>query len=103
MDKEYANRQLLISATELITQVSEHCIVDTRPVHQYMAGHIPNAISLDLFSISLTDTREQPFQAFMSMIGILFARRGVDLNRSIIFMKMFLECVRHEGFGFASI
>ena len=87
MNKEYTNGKLLISATELITQASEHCIVDTRPVHQYMAGHIPNSVPLDLFSISLTDTREQSFKAFMSMIGILFARRGVDLNRSIVFYE----------------
>ena len=100
MDKGYANSRLLISATELITQVSEHCIVDTRPVHQYMAGHIPNAISLDLFSISLTDTREQPFQAFMSMIGILFARRGVDLNRSIIFYEDVSGMCAARGFWF---
>ena len=100
MDKGYANRKLLISATELITQVSEYCIVDTRPVHQYMAGHISNAVPLDLFSISLTDTREQPFKAFISMIGILFARRGVDLNRSIVFYEDVSGMCAARGFWF---
>jgi len=100
LDKGYANSRLLISATELITQVSEHCIVDTRSVHQYMAGHIPNAIPLDLFSISLTDTSEQSFKAFMSMIGILFARRGVDLNRSIVFYEDVSGMRAARGFWF---
>ena len=41
-NKGYANPQLLISAEELMNRVDNGstCIVDTRPTHEYIAGHI---------------------------------------------------------------
>ena len=49
---------------------------DTRPTHAYVAGHIPGALHLDLYGISLNDTREQAFDAFMWTLGYLLGQPG---------------------------
>ena len=69
-DKGYTNPHLLSSPKELIDRLDRQsiCIVDARPTHEYVAGHIPNAIHLDLYSLSLNDTSDKPFKAFMSMM-----------------------------------
>ena len=50
-DKGYANPQLLMAPEELHARLGDAllCIVDTRPTHEYAAGHIPGAIHLDLY------------------------------------------------------
>lgn len=93
-EKGYANPQLLIPAEELIRKRdggsspmagnASICIVDVRPTHEYVEGHIPGAIHLDLYSLSLNDTSEKPFNAFMWMIAYLFQQRGVDATQTIV-------------------
>ena len=63
-DKGYTNPQLLISAEELMGRLDDGsiCLVDVRPTHEYVEGHIPGAIHLDLFAISLSDTRRTGVQ-----------------------------------------
>ncbi|MCZ6678161.1 MAG: rhodanese-like domain-containing protein [Candidatus Poribacteria bacterium] len=88
-DKGYVNPQLLISTEELMSKRDDSsiCLVDTRPTHEYVKGHIPGAIHLDLYSISLNDTSEKPFQAFMWMIAYLFQHRGVDPTKTIVWYE----------------
>ncbi len=52
-------------------------VIDLRPAEQFAAGHIPGAVHLDLWGVSLIDTSEAPLRAFMWMVGHLFALRGV--------------------------
>ena len=49
--------KLLISVDELANRLDQVSLIDTRPVHQFSVGHLPNALSLDLFYLSLNDTR----------------------------------------------
>ncbi|MDE0301021.1 MAG: rhodanese-like domain-containing protein [Candidatus Poribacteria bacterium] len=108
--KGYANPQLLISPKTQIDRLGDEsiCIVDTRPTHEYAAGHIPGAIHLDLYSLSLNDTSERPFKAFMWTIAYLLRQRGVDPNKTIIWYEdvsgicsargfWFCEYLGHEG------
>ena len=53
-------------------------IIDLRPADAYAAGHIPGAVHLDLFGVSLIDTNPAPLKAFMWMIEHLIASRGVE-------------------------
>ncbi len=80
--KGYANPQLLVSASELAAGLDapsgRPLIIDLRPPEAYTAGHIPGAVHLDLFGVSLIDTDPAPLKAFMWMIAHLLASRGVD-------------------------
>jgi thiosulfate/3-mercaptopyruvate sulfurtransferase len=87
--KGYPNAQLLISAEELARIISEpgahqSLVLDLRPPDAYAAGHIPGAIHLDLFGVSLIDTDAAPLKAFMWMIEHLFATRGVQASTPVV-------------------
>ncbi len=85
----YTNPDLLWSVEFLNGRLSDPSvrIVDTRPVHEYVTGHIPGAISLDVLGISLADTRPEPFAAFMSMYGYLMGSRGIGTDQPVIFYE----------------
>ena len=78
----YANPHLLISADELAKATagaaSGPLVLDLRPADAYAAGHIPAAVHVDLFGLSLIDTDPAPLKAFMWMIDHLFNLRGVN-------------------------
>jgi thiosulfate/3-mercaptopyruvate sulfurtransferase len=88
--KGYANPGLLISTTELQQLLSDSAaaqrvlILDLRPPDAYAAGHIPGAIHLDLWGLSLIDTNEAPLNAFMWMIEHVLAVHGVDADTPVI-------------------
>src|SRR5687767_11108895 len=87
--KGYANAQLLISAGELAQLVADAAatpplLLDLRPADDYAAGHIPGAIHVDLFGLSLIDTDPAPLKAFTWMIEHVFASRGVDAGTPVV-------------------
>ncbi|MDE0087955.1 MAG: rhodanese-like domain-containing protein [Candidatus Poribacteria bacterium] len=87
--KGYVNPQLVISVGELKDNLNDEsfCIVDTRPTHEYLSGHIPGALHFDLFGLSLINTRKETFDAFMWMIAYLFQQRGLDHTKTIIWYE----------------
>ena len=101
-DKGYTNPQLLISAEELMRGLDDGsiCLVDVRPTHEYVEGHIPGAIHLDLFAISLSDTSEQVFNAFMWTIAYLFKDRGIDPTKTIVWYENESGVKAARGFWF---
>ena len=87
--KGYANPQLLITPQELATLVdgdeaSRPLILDLRPPEAYTSGHIPGAIHLDLWGLSLTDTDPAPLNAFMWMIEHVLAVHGVQSTTPVV-------------------
>ena len=90
--KGYENPQLVISAEELKGRLDDNtlCIVDTRPTYEYIRGHIPGALHLDLFGLSLIDTRKETFDAFMWMMAYLFQQRGLDPAKPIVWYERHL-------------
>jgi thiosulfate/3-mercaptopyruvate sulfurtransferase len=69
----------------LTTEVPEGALViDLRPAEEFARGHIPGAVHLDLWGLSLIDTDEAPLRAFMWMIGHLFSLRGVTPDRPVV-------------------
>jgi thiosulfate/3-mercaptopyruvate sulfurtransferase len=87
--KGYANPHLLISAEELARQIDDRPaarphLLDLRPSEAYTAGHIPGAIHVDLFGLSLIDTDPAPLKAFMWMIEHILATRGVDSATPVV-------------------
>jgi thiosulfate/3-mercaptopyruvate sulfurtransferase len=59
-------------------------LLDLRPAEQFAAGHLAEALHLDLWGLSLIDTSEAPLRAFMWMIGHLFSLRGVTPDRPVV-------------------
>ena len=81
--KGYANAALLVTAADLARQLQEGSpkpllLLDLRPAEAFAAGHVPGAVHVDLFGVSLIDTDPAPFKAFMWMIEHVLASRGVD-------------------------
>jgi thiosulfate/3-mercaptopyruvate sulfurtransferase len=87
--KGYANPQLLISPQELRNlstspSGTRPLILDLRPPEAYATGHLPGAIHLDLWGVSLIDTDPAPLNAFMWMIEHVLAVHGVDADTPVI-------------------
>ena len=87
--KGYANPQLLITPKELSTLLEgagpkRPLILDLRPPESYTAGHIPGAIHIDLWGVSLIDTDPAPMKAFMWMIEHVLASHGVTASTPVI-------------------
>ena len=87
--KGYANPHLLVSARELAGIVSgpesaRPLILDLRPPDAYTQGHVPGAVHLDLWGVSLIDTDPAPLNAFMWMIEHVLAGHGVDRGRGVV-------------------
>jgi thiosulfate/3-mercaptopyruvate sulfurtransferase len=85
--KGYANPELLITPTALAAAQSSAApplLIDLRPPEDFAAGHIPGAVHLDLWGVSLIDTSPAPLKAFMWMIDHLFNLRGVTAGTPVV-------------------
>jgi thiosulfate/3-mercaptopyruvate sulfurtransferase len=86
--KGYAHPELLATPAELSREMSEApdrlLLLDVRPAHQFAAGHLPHAVHLDLFGLSLTDSDPAPLKAFLWVIEHLLASRGVSADRRVV-------------------
>lgn len=85
--KGYENPHLLIDPEGLaagLGSVAAPLVLDLRPAEQFAIGHIPGAVHLDLFGLSLIDTSPAPLAAFSWMIGHLLASRGVEPTRPVV-------------------
>jgi thiosulfate/3-mercaptopyruvate sulfurtransferase len=93
--KGYAHPELLCTPADLASELAGTApvhsngagrllVLDLRPAEAFAAGHIPQAIHLDLFGVSLVDTSEAPLRAFLWMIEHLLATRGVRNDRPVV-------------------
>ena len=85
----YTNPQLLITSQELSAALAgpanaRPLLLDLRPPEVYTAGHIPGAIHIDLWGVSLIDTDPAPLDAFMWMIQHLLAQHGVTAETPVV-------------------
>ena len=86
--KGFTNEQLLVTPKELsellARSAAKPLILDLRPPDQYTAGHVPGAIHLDLWGVSLIDTDPAPLNAFMWMIEHVLAGHGVKASTPVV-------------------
>lgn len=87
--KGYANPQLVITPHELSsviarTESQRPLVLDLRPPEAYTAGHIPGAVHIDLWGVSLIDTDPAPLNAFMWMIEHVLAVHGVSADTPVV-------------------
>jgi thiosulfate/3-mercaptopyruvate sulfurtransferase len=84
---DYANPDLLTTPEKLqaaLESPAKPLVIDLRPPDAFAAGHIPGAVHLDLWGVSLIDTDPAPLKAFMWMIDHLFQLRGVDQSTPVV-------------------
>ena len=85
--KGYANPELLTTPAALAQaqkSAAAPLVIDLRPPEIFAAGHIPGAVHLDLWGVSLIDTDPAPLKAFMWMIDHLFNLRGVTAGTPVV-------------------
>ena len=87
--KGFANEHLLISPRELAAAIeadpsARPLVLDMRAPEAYAAGHVPGALHLDLWGLSLTDTDPAPLNAFSWMIEHVLAIHGVSASTPVV-------------------
>jgi thiosulfate/3-mercaptopyruvate sulfurtransferase len=87
--KGYANPHLVIGPAELAARIESKSgtpplLLDLRPPEAYTSGHIPGAVHVDLWGVSLIDTDPAPLKAFMWMIEHVLAVHGVDAATPVV-------------------
>src|SRR6476619_2122488 len=87
--KGYANPELIVTPLQLSGMLEgagarRPLLLDLRPPEEYAAGHIPAAVHLDLWGVSLIDTDPAPLKAFMWMIEHVLALHGVDAVTPVV-------------------
>jgi thiosulfate/3-mercaptopyruvate sulfurtransferase len=85
--KGYRHPELLVTPQALSVALRSGVsplLLDLRPAEQYAAGHLPGAVHLDIWGISLIDTDPAPLRAFLWIIEHLFAERGVSAERPVV-------------------
>jgi thiosulfate/3-mercaptopyruvate sulfurtransferase len=80
---------LVISAESLVDIIhrdsSKLLIVDTRAFQDYLLGHLPGAINVDLMQFHWMDTSRKGILQFNRQMTILLNCIGVDLSETVIF------------------
>lgn len=91
--KQYENPDLVITPGALAARLETEAasgstlrtlLLDLRPAEAFVAGHLADAVHLDLFGVSLVDTNPAPLRAFLWIIEHLLASRGVRDNRPVV-------------------
>lgn len=112
--KGYANPQLLVAPRSLAREfrvpasTRAPLVLDVRAAHAFASGHLPGAVHVDLWGLSLIDTDPAPLRAFLWMIDHVLASRGIDATRQVVVCDQqsglraarafwFIEYFGHEG------
>jgi thiosulfate/3-mercaptopyruvate sulfurtransferase len=77
---------LLATPAELVDRLGRGGVrvLDARPASQFAAGHLPGALHLDPFGISLIDSRAEPLRAFEWIMQHLLELRGVTRDEPVV-------------------
>ena len=78
---------MLISTKDLnvIYENPDVLIIDTRSFSEYLQGHIPNSVHLDLFAFHWIDTTPDGIKNFNKQTETLFSFAGMTDQKKIIF------------------
>lgn len=78
---------VLVTADRLhheLTAADPPILLDLRPAEAFSTGHIPGAVHIDLWGLSLIDTDPAPLRAFVWAVRHLFELRGVSASARVV-------------------
>ena len=79
----------IISTSSLLSRIRNNdkklIIVDTRSFGEYLEGHIPNSVNLELMQFHWIDTKSKSIKYFNKQIINLFSLLGIKDNLYVIF------------------
>src|ERR671931_1964635 len=82
---------LTISTSELqslyMKKSNDLLVVDTRPYSDYVIGHLPNAINIDLAQFHWIDTSTEGISQFNKQMKILLSNIGIMRSKFVIFYE----------------
>lgn len=73
-------------------------VLDTRPAEAYAMGHVPGAVSADVWAISFHDSRPEPLAAFLYTLQHYLEIRGVTLDRPVCWYSDYSDPKAARGF-----
>ena len=78
---------MLIETNELEKILSDPnlILIDARSFKEYLEGHIPGAVNLDLFAFHWIDTSESGLEAFHKQVKQLFSFCGITNEKKVVF------------------
>jgi thiosulfate/3-mercaptopyruvate sulfurtransferase len=71
-------------SSSLASEGPHPLLLDVRAAEAFAAGHLPEAVHLDLWGFSLPDTDEAPLRSFLWMIEHVLGLRGVTSERAVV-------------------
>jgi thiosulfate/3-mercaptopyruvate sulfurtransferase len=74
----------LIEPDDLSAQLNDTVILDTRPIEDYEAGHIPDAISLTTYNHFVRSTSPIGVTRFQRFMASLYSEAGVSTERPVV-------------------
>ena len=82
--------RLTISTSELQSlylkkKGNDLLVVDTRPYSDYVIGHLPNAINIELAHFHWIDTSREGISEFNKQMKILLSNIGITKNKLVVF------------------
>lgn len=77
---------MLTSVKDLASRITQDhtLVIDARSFAEYSKGHIPGAVSLDLFSFHWVDTTPSGIEAFTNHTRLILSMVGVDETKRVI-------------------
>ncbi|MFQ6672647.1 MAG: sulfurtransferase [Candidatus Tectimicrobiota bacterium] len=85
--KGYRNDSLIITPEALLERLDDPdlVLIDTRPLDEYHAGHLPGACHVDLFRLRLKDSSDAALAAFHQTMEHILADSGVTPASTLVF------------------
>lgn len=80
---------LIVSADWLAERLHDPAllIVDVRSTAHYQQGHIPGAVSLDLYPVKILDSDPDLIDEWVRRVETAFRHAGIDADRHVVFYE----------------
>ncbi len=87
--KGYTNDSLVITPEALQARMEEPglVLIDTRPLEDYQAGHLPGARHIDLFRLRLNESNEAAQAVFIQTMEHVLSDAGVTPASTVVFYE----------------
>jgi thiosulfate/3-mercaptopyruvate sulfurtransferase len=84
-----SSTDLLVSAAWLAGHLDDPdlLVVDVRPAEEYARGHIPGAVTVDLYSLTILDSSPEHIESWVREVEHAFRQIDIDHDRRVVFYE----------------